>query len=126
MNQMPMIHRGNDDIRKQWTPMERLEHDVDAILADLKRILLRKQEDYGPLNISLAPGGALNGLRVRMYDKLARFSHLYEKGNDTPNYESIADTFVDIANYAIIALLVQRGQWEGSERGTEAKSRSTQ
>ena len=122
---VPMIHRGNsNDIRKQWTPMERLEHDVDAILADLKRILLRKQEDYGPLNISLAPGGALNGLRVRMYDKLARFSHLYEKGGDTPNYESLQDTFIDLANYAIIGILVQNGQWEGLPNDT--KSSGTQ
>jgi hypothetical protein len=32
---------------------------------------------------------------------------------DTPNYESIEDTLIDLANYAIIGLLVQRGQWEG-------------
>jgi len=89
------------------------ESDVDKILADLKSILLRKQEDYGPLNISLAPGGPYNGLRVRMFDKLQRFSHLVETGNDTPNFESLRDTFIDLANYAIIGILVQSGQWEG-------------
>ena len=99
------------------------ESDVDTILADLKSILLRKQEDYGPLNISLAPGGPYNGLRVRMFDKLQRFSHLVETNNDTPNFESLRDTFIDLANYAIIGILVQSGQWEGIP---DAKNSSTQ
>jgi len=89
------------------------QNDIEVILGQLRDILIRKQSDYGPLNISLAPGGPLNGLRVRMFDKLQRFSHLVETGNDTPNYESLEDTFIDLANYAIIGLLVQRGQWEG-------------
>ena len=87
-------------------------NDVDIILNELKTIILKKQEDYGPLNIALAPGGAMNGLRVRMYDKLARLNNMAGK-DATPNYESIEDTFIDLANYAIIGLLVQRGQWEG-------------
>jgi len=95
------------------------ESDVDKILADLKSILLRKQEDYGPLNISLAPGGPYNGLRVRMFDKLQRFSHLVETENDTPNFESLRDTFIDLANYAIIGILVQSGQWEGMPNGNK-------
>jgi hypothetical protein len=98
-------------------------NDIDDILTELKAILVKKQEDYGPLNISLAPGGPYNGLRVRMFDKLQRFSHLVENDNDTPNYESIRDTFIDLANYAIIGILVQNGQWEGLP---DAKSSSTQ
>ena len=86
--------------------------DVDVILNELRSIMMKKQEDYGPLNIALAPGGAMNGLRVRMYDKLARLNNLADK-NATPNFESIEDTLIDLANYAIIGLLVQRGQWEG-------------
>lgn len=100
------------------------ESDVDEILADLRSILLRKQEDYGPLNISLAPGGPYNGLRVRMFDKLQRFSHLVDTGNDTPNFESLRDTFVDLANYAIIGILVQSGQWEGIPDGNKAATGS--
>ena len=95
------------------TDWQELERDIDGILAELKQILLKKQQDYGPLNISLAPGGPFNGLRVRMYDKLARFSNLVENNNDTPNYESLEDTLIDLANYAIIGILVQNGQWEG-------------
>jgi hypothetical protein len=85
---------------------------LETILGELATIMVRKHEDYGPMNISGAPGGPMNGLRVRMYDKLARLNNLVDTG-DTPNYESIEDTLLDLANYAIIGLLVQRGQWEG-------------
>ena len=88
--------------------------DVDVILNELRSIMMKKQADYGPLNIALAPGGPMNGLRVRMYDKLARLNNLADKAA-TPNFESIEDTLIDLANYAIIGLLVQRGQWEGIE-----------
>ncbi len=91
--------------------------DVDTIIEELRKILLKKQEDYGPFNIANAPGGAMNGLLVRMHDKMARLENLYYKKQDTPNYESIEDTFMDLANYAIIGLLVQRRQWEGVTEG---------
>ena len=88
--------------------------DVDVLLNELRSIIMKKQADYGPLNIALAPGGPMNGLRVRMYDKLARLNNLADK-DATPNFESIEDTLIDLANYAIIGLLVQRGQWEGTD-----------
>jgi len=85
---------------------------MQSILDELAVIMVKKHQDYGPMNIAGAPGGPMNGLRVRMYDKLARLNNLVDSG-DTPNYESIEDTLLDLANYAIIGLLVQRGQWEG-------------
>jgi hypothetical protein len=97
--------------------------DAHEIAYELLGILYKKHEDYGPMNIAGAPGGAMNGLRVRMYDKLARLSHLGD--NDTPNYESIEDTLIDLANYAIIGLLVQRGQWEGIPNGSQNKAGSS-
>lgn len=92
--------------------MKKIE-DFESILNEIRVIMVRKHQDYGPLNIAMAPGGAMNGLLVRMHDKMARLENLYYKQSDTPNYESIEDTFIDLANYAIIGLLVQRGQWEG-------------
>ena len=73
-------------------------------------MLLSKHEDYGSKNIAAAPGGALNGLRVRMHDKLARINNLLDKGVE-PENESLYDSFLDLANYAIIAQLVIRGEW---------------
>ena len=98
--------------------------DVDVILEDLAKILYKKHKDYGPMNIAGAPGGPMNGLRVRMYDKLARLNNLVDTG-DTPNYESIEDTLIDLANYAIIGLLVQRGQWEGVPNGAAKQTDSS-
>ncbi len=95
--------------------MKDSRHAAD-ITDELLDILYKKHQDYGPLNIAHAPGGALNGLRVRMHDKLARLNHLVDNG-DTPNYETIEDTLIDLANYAIIGLLVQRNQWAGIPNG---------
>lgn len=86
------------------------EYDVIGIADELTSLLLKKQKDYGPKNISQAPGGPLNGLRVRMYDKIARINHLIETGA-TPENESLEDSFKDLANYSIIALMVLRGKW---------------
>ena len=85
--------------------------DVDVILNELAKIMYKKHKDYGPKNISNAPGGALNGLRVRMHDKSARINHLIDN-NASPQHESLEDSFKDMANYAIIGLLVLRGQWD--------------
>lgn len=73
-------------------------------------ILLKKHEDYGPKNISQSPGGPLNGLRVRMHDKMARINHLIDNDKD-PENEALIDSFLDLANYAIIAQLVIEGKW---------------
>ena len=84
---------------------------LDEAVQELKTLLLSKHEDYGPKNISDSPGGPMNGLRVRMHDKLARLNNLVDSGAD-PQHESLEDTFKDMANYAIIGLLVLRGQWD--------------
>jgi hypothetical protein len=99
--------------------------DAKVIVNQLLQTLYDKHKDYGPMNIAGAPGGAMNGLRVRMYDKLARLNNLIDTG-DTPKYESLEDTLLDLANYAIIGLLVQRGQWEGlpNSNGNETKTSS--
>jgi hypothetical protein len=73
-------------------------------------LLLSKHKDYGPKNISSAPGGPINGLRVRLHDKLARINHLIDSGKD-PENESLRDSFIDLANYATIGLLVLDNKW---------------
>lgn len=91
-----------------------MEDDFIAAVADAFdnacSTLLSKHKDYGPKNISDAPGGSLNGLLVRMHDKMARAQHLHYN-NAVPNHESLEDTFMDLANYSIIAMLVLRGKW---------------
>jgi hypothetical protein len=96
---------GGDDIRSSF------ERDVDKAFRELEKLLLSKHRDYGPRNIADAPGGAINGLRVRMHDKLARINNLVDN-NKNPEHESLEDSFKDMANYAIIGLLVLRDKWD--------------
>jgi hypothetical protein len=83
---------------------------VDDYVLENASLLISKHRDYGPKNISASPGGPLNGLRVRIHDKLARINHLIDSGAD-PENESLRDSFIDLANYATIALLVLDGEW---------------
>ena len=88
-----------------------LEVNLSNLSRELNDLLLSKHKDYGPKNISQAPGGPINGLRVRMHDKLARINNLIDSGA-SPEHESLEDSFKDMANYAIIGLLVLRGKWD--------------
>jgi hypothetical protein len=86
------------------------ELDLWEISDELTNLLLKKHKDYGPKNISGSPGGPLNGLRVRMWDKMARINHLLDNDFNAVN-EPLEDSFADLANYSIIALMVMKGKW---------------
>jgi hypothetical protein len=84
--------------------------DVWRILDSAGNLLIKKHHDYGPKNISLSPGGPLNGLRVRMWDKVARINNLIDS-NVNPSNESLRDSFIDLLNYSAIAMMVLDGTW---------------
>lgn len=92
------------------TGIDQFVSDSNDVYSELHAVLVAKQRDYGPYNISRAPGGAINGLLVRMNDKMERLKNLYYSGEE-PQNESLEDSFVDIANYAVICMMVQRGKW---------------
>ena len=83
---------------------------VWEIMDEIGNLLITKQMDYGPGNINNAHGGPINGLLVRIGDKFERLKNLYRHGS-TPKHEPIEDSFKDMANYAVIALMIQRGKW---------------
>jgi hypothetical protein len=104
-----------DDLNKAIADKIDYQHvkfvtDVWQVLDDAGNLLIKKHKDYGPTNISLSPGGPLNGLRVRMHDKTARINHLIDSGA-TPENESLRDSFIDLLNYSAIALMVLDGKW---------------
>ena len=84
--------------------------DVWRILDAAGNLLIKKHHDYGPKNISLSPGGPLNGLRVRMWDKVARINNLLDSGVN-PSNESLRDSFIDLLNYSAIAMMVLDETW---------------
>ena len=105
---------GNDGIQSNpngLSPTIKFESDVREVMRELGDLLISKHRDYGPKNISQSPGGPLNGLRVRMHDKTARINNLVDKGL-TAEHEPLEDSFKDLANYGVIALLVLRGKWD--------------
>jgi hypothetical protein len=84
--------------------------DVWRILDSAGNLLIKKHHDYGPKNISQSPGGPLNGLRVRMWDKVARINNLLDSGV-SPSNESLRDSFIDLLNYSAIAMMVLDETW---------------
>lgn len=88
----------------------RFADDVQRTYNEAQDLLLSKHKDYGSKNIALSPGGPLNGLRVRMHDKLARLNNLMDTGQ-AAHHESLRDTLVDLANYALIGVLVLDERW---------------
>lgn len=105
----PAFGKGGDSYRR---PTPDFNDEVRIVYDELMSILLKKHKDYGPKNIADAPGGPINGLRVRIHDKTARINNLIDSGSNQPEYESLEDSFKDLANYAIIGLLVLRGKWD--------------
>jgi len=107
INPRPIKEHTRDSIAGSST---KFDNDVADVTSKLFDLLISKHKDYGPKNISQSPGGPLNGLRVRMWDKLARINNLVDSGAN-PEHESLEDSFKDMANYAIIGLLVLQGKW---------------
>lgn len=104
------LHGGAEQRKREHIRSD-FEQDVWDTMKELGDLLLSKHRDYGPKNISDSPGGPINGLRVRMHDKMARINNLTST-NDKPFHEPLEDSFKDLANYGIIALLVLRGKWD--------------
>lgn len=85
--------------------------DMWEILDTAGNLLITKHKAYGPRNISQAPGGPENGLRVRMWDKMARLNHILDNPGVDTNDESLEDTLTDLLNYCAIFIMVRRNQW---------------
>ena len=87
-----------------------------AILKRMYDVHLDKNADYSPQNIL---GTGMVGLTTRMWDKMARLMSLEGfniatgeyKGEREAKNESVDDTLLDLANYAVIALIYRQGKW---------------
>jgi len=56
---------------------------------------------------------SLTGLCIRLTDKISRrLKNLLINGKTFVEGEGMEDTFIDIANYGIIGLLVGRDKWK--------------
>ena len=98
-----------------------LAKEFKNIQKEMYTMFARKHMDYGLNNIAL--GGdivnnsddkqfSLTGLCIRLTDKISRLKNLLINGRSFVQGEGMEDTFIDIANYGIIGLLVGRDKWK--------------
>ena len=97
-----------------------LSNEFKNIQEEMYEMFARKHMDYGLNNIAL--GGdltnqedkkfSLTGLCIRLTDKISRLRNLLTNGKNFVKGEGMEDTFIDIANYGIIGLLVGRDKWK--------------
>lgn len=76
-------------------------------IVELHRIFVNKNHDYGVDNIRKI---GIRGVLTRMEDKLERAKNLLSSGDRVRN-ESLSDTFMDISNYSLLALMIEEGEW---------------
>jgi hypothetical protein len=82
---------------------------IKEVLKKNMEILEKKNADYSSMNLLIE---GQKGVVTRLTDKVARLRNLLSKipgDGSTINFESIMDTFGDIANYGIIGQLMQEG-----------------
>ena len=98
-----------------------LSEEFKNIQQEQYEMFASKHLDYGLSNIAL--GGdivnnegdkkfSLTGLAIRLTDKVSRLRNLMVNGKNYVEGEGMEDTFIDIANYGIIGLLVGRNKWK--------------
>lgn len=91
------------------------------ICSDLTQLYERKNHDYGD---SFGKSFAEYGMAmpcIRLEDKLNRLKALTRNGDQQVNDESIDDTLMDLANYAIMTLVERRMAGIGNRRCTNCK-----
>ena len=82
----------------------------EALYIALENVALldRKHRDYSAENITAF--GEF-GVLVRVNDKICRLKNLLTVGME-PKNESVDDSWLDLANYALIAQLIRRKIWK--------------
>ena len=77
--------------------------------------------DYGLSNIALGStledpediNLSLTGIWLRVNDKINRLKNLLKRnGRNYVQGETMIDSFIDISNYGIIAMLVMKDKWK--------------
>ena len=102
------------------TEYTELAEEYKRIGMEMYQMFAAKHMDYGLNNIAL--GGDLTNkedkkfsltcLAIRLTDKISRLKNLLINGKNYVKGEGMEDTFIDIANYGIIGMLVGRNKWK--------------
>lgn len=107
-------HPTNDVIELPFSP-------ISMVLMRLHNILRRKSADYAPEDDplrTLCQGStalgldAATGIVLRLSDKMARLQNITRKGRASVNTETVYDTALDIAGYAVLLCTLVDGEAE--------------
>ena len=80
----------------------------DDILKEMSEVHQRKNADYGNnFHKRYEKYGFLTAL-LRLTDKMERLENIYEKGEIQVKDESVEDTLLDLANYAVMTIVELR------------------
>lgn len=95
------MHYNNYDIKE-------FEAEARKLMNEALTLLVNKRRDYGPNALK----GGVYGIAIRMSDKIARLENLlgiadgsFKSKDAIVGDEKIEDTFRDLINYGILALL---------------------
>lgn len=87
---------------------EEQEHDHSEICKELNEIFKKKNRDYGDSFHRTFTEEGMATARIRLSDKFYRFKNLTLATNSAVAYcddESVRDTLLDLANYAILTVI---------------------
>lgn len=94
-----------------------LDEAFELVGEELLQMFLKKHKDYGKGNILTVKE---LGIALRISEKIERIKHLLTESK-IPANESIDETWIDVAVYAMIAVLYRRGWFERLEVGLTSK-----
>ena len=80
--------------------------EMKKIVDEIKSLLEEKNKTYGDKNIERI---GKQGILIRLEEKIERLKNMIDK--NITNDESKEDTWKDIAGYAIIGVMLERGVW---------------
>ena len=93
------------------TPPAYLDQAFSQITQEMLETFIKKHKDYGKGNI--LDTGEL-GILFRINDKIRRLQNL-ATADKQPENESLNETWLDIAVYAVIAILLRQGYFKDLE-----------
>lgn len=111
-------HRTIQDFERLYPE---LAEEFQAVQKEQYELFAAKMMDYGLSNISLGSDLStredrdlsLTGIWLRCNDKINRLKNMLKRnGKNYVQGEAMIDSFIDISNYGIIAMLVLRGKWK--------------
>lgn len=89
-----------------------LDEAFASICEDMLTTFIKKHKDYGKGNILSIKE---LGIAFRESEKVERLKNLLMQGTNNPENESLDDNWMDVAVYAVIAILFRKGWFEKLE-----------